>query len=69
MSEYEIYIIPVPSNSDLRGECFNLIDKFPKDITIYGAGIGETTKEEIEAFLQDIVNIAAERRKWKDTTI
>ena len=69
MNEYEIYMIPIPSNSELREECLELINKFPKDITIYGAGIGETTKEEIDAFLQDIVNIAAERRKWKNTTI
>ena len=69
MKEYEIYMIPIPTNSDFREKCINLIDELPKEITVYGIGIGQTTEEEMALFLQDIVNTAAENRKWKKTII
>ena len=69
MNEYEIFIIPAPINSDFQEKCHAIIKELQKDTVIYGVGIGETTTEELKLFLEDIINTAAEKRKWKNTTI
>ena len=69
MMEYEVFIIPTPINSDINEKCRSIVAELQKDVTIYGVGIGETTEEEMIAFLQDIIKIAAEKRKWNNATI
>lgn len=69
MMEYEVFIIPTPINSDINEKCRSIVTELQKYVTIYGVGIGETTEEEMITFLQDIIKIAAEKRKWNNATI